>query len=555
MMKIDKSIIEAYAAENALNYGKAQTGTVLGKIISENPELKEDVKGLMVEIQSIVSDVNKKNRTELESLAKTARPKKIKEKHGGLPDLLNVGEKVVLRFAPNPSGPLHIGHARTAILNDAYAKKYDGSLILRVEDTDPKRVDIDAYAMIEEDLKWLGVVWNKKVIQSKRLSIYKDIAYRLLKRGNAYICSCGQEKFKGFKDNGVPCPCREKSVEETLMRWDKMRSGDAMNYAVMLKTDITHKNPAMRDFPLMRPIEVEHPSTHKKWDVYPLMNFSVVVDDHFLELTHVIRGKDHIVNTERQLFIYKYLNWKPPEFIHNGLMRMHDTNLKTSIIKQGVSDGTYDGWDDVRLGTLSALRRRGIQSDAIRNMFVSMGCAEVDVTFKWENLYAENKKLIEKDANRYFFIPDPVEMWVRGLPKELERVKLPLHPDEDRGMRTINIKRDGDETRFFIAKSDAELKKGENIRLKNLCNVRIDETMPLKASYLETKDLKVDKKIQWLPEEVIGCELMSPDGRVAGFCEENCKNLHAGDVIQFERIGFVRVDDAGNEIICYFAHR
>jgi glutamyl-tRNA synthetase len=299
-----------------------------------------------------------------------------------------------------------------------------------------------------------------------------------------------------------------------------------------------------------------HPLTGKDFDVYPLMNFSVTIDDHLLGLTHVLRGKDHIMNTERQRFIYEYLGWTPPEIIHHGLLDIVGVELSKSVIKKEIADGKYTGWDDPRLGTLKAIKKRGIEPDAIRSIMKMIGIGEVDSTFDWKNLYAENRKIIEPKANRYFFVPDPEEMWVSGMPKEPIVIRVPLHLDHpERGYRDIKLKIEKDATRIFIAKKDADkLRKGDEIRLKNFCNLKIDEHEPLKASYIEAKNLKVPI-IQWLPKEVLGCEVLGPEGKVAGFCEMACKELTPGTILQFERFGFCKIASIeGNDVICYYTH-
>jgi glutamyl-tRNA synthetase len=323
-----------------------------------------------------------------------------------------------------------------------------------------------------------------------------------------------------------------------------------------LKTDIKHKNPALRDFPIMRVTKEYHPHTGSSWDLYPLMNFSVTIDDHLMGMTHVLRGKDHIVNTQRQLFIYDYLGWTPPEFIHNGLLNVEGVNLSTSAMKSGIEKGEYSGWADPKLGTIRALKRRGFEPEAIRNIMKSIGIGDADVKFEWSNLYAENRKLIEAKANRYFFVPDPEEVWIKGVPEHADVIRMPLHPDHPkRGYRDLILSKDNGTTKVFIAKKDAaELKKGNVIRLKNFCNVQIDEVRPVMARFLEEKDTNVPI-IQWLPEDVIGCEVIGPDKKTAGFCEVDAKHLDHGDIIQFERFGFCRVHEVeGNNIICYFAH-
>jgi len=547
-------IIKRHAVENAITYGKADAKSVLGKVLAEDPSLRKEATETLKKVEKIVADINKMSKEEL-AAALQSREKPAATRRGLLPDLPNVKGPVVMRFAPNPSGYLHIGHARTAIMNDEYAKKYGGKFILRLEDTDPARIDKDAYRTIEEDLKWLGITIHEIVIQSARLAIYRDFAIRLIEQGNAYVCSCGQKKFKEFKDAGKECPCRRNSVEKNLELWDNMLKGD--NRLVLnIKTDMKQKNPALRDFPIMRVAKDRHPLTGRECDVYPLMNFSVTIDDHLLGVTHVLRGKDHIVNTERQKFLYDYLKWKPPEIIHHGLLNIVGVELSKSVIKQAIDEGRYDDWSDPRLGTLRALRKRGIEPEAIRAIMKMIGIGDVDATFDWKNLYAENKKIIESKANRYFFVPDPVEVWISGLPDEADVIRVPLHLGyPQRGYRDIVVKKTKGTAKIFIPEKDAEkLRKGDIIRLKNFCNIQIDEARPLKAHYLAGKDTKVPI-IQWLPEENMGCEVIGPDKRTAGFCEIDCKNLDSGDIIQFERFGFCKVSQIdGNDLICYFAH-
>ena len=164
-------VIRKHAIKNALDFGKADKKAVLGKVLAESPELRDKVGEILPLIEQIVAEVNAMPKEQLEKDVKQFEYIAKKEKKVGLPELENPGD-VVLRFAPNPSGPLHLGHARAAVLNDEYAKQYKGKLVLRMEDTDPSRVDPDAYKMIEEDLEWLGVVSHELVIQSERLEIY-----------------------------------------------------------------------------------------------------------------------------------------------------------------------------------------------------------------------------------------------------------------------------------------------------------------------------------------------------------------------------------------------
>ncbi|MEE8403682.1 MAG: glutamate--tRNA ligase, partial [Candidatus Hydrothermarchaeaceae archaeon] len=396
-------VIRKHAVKNAVDFGKADKKAVLGKVLAESPELRDRVREILPLIEKIVAEVNAVSMEQLGVEVKKFEFAKKKEKRTGLLELKNT-ENVVLRFAPNPSGPLHLGHSRAAVLNDEYAKRYKGKLILRIEDTDPSRVDPDAYDMIDEDLEWLGVTCHEKVIQSERLGIYYGYCEKLVERGNAYVCTCESVTFRKLRIDGIACACRKNSAQENIEKYKKMftdyREGEAV---VRLKTDLGLKDPSLRDFPLMRISEHPHPRA-KGRRVYPLMNFAVTVDDHLTGLTHVLRGKDHIPNIKKQGFIYDYFGWTPPEYIHYGRVKIEELALSTSKTKEGIEKGEYSGWDDVRLGTLRAMAKRGIRPEAIRKAMIEVGTKRSDIRFSWKNLYAYNRELIERDANRYFFV-------------------------------------------------------------------------------------------------------------------------------------------------------
>jgi len=215
-----EELIKKQALINAAKHGgKAQPGAVIGMIMANHPEYRKQAKDVSRLAGQIVGQVNSMSpeaqSEELETLGGFVEEKKV-EKVKGLADLPDVDGEVVLRFAPNPSGPLHIGHARAAVLNQEYRKRYNGKLILRVEDTDPRRVDPEAYQMIPEDLKWMGVEWDEQIIQSDRMEIYYQHAEELIRSGGAYMCTCPGDVFKELKDSSKPCLHRDASVEENL---------------------------------------------------------------------------------------------------------------------------------------------------------------------------------------------------------------------------------------------------------------------------------------------------------------------------------------------------
>lgn len=553
-----KDLAYKYALQNAVKHkGTAQNGAVIGLIMSSHPEFRKEAKEVSKTVGQIVAKINAMNfedqSEELDKLGGlVVEEKKVEEK--GLAELPDVKGEVILRFAPNPSGPLHIGHARAAILNNEYVKKYGGKLILRIEDTDPRRVYPDAYHMIEEDLDWMDVKIAEKFIQSDRIPIYYKYAEKLIELGCAYMCTCEGGAFKNLKDQSKACPCRDNGIEENLKLWKEMENMNEGDAVLRVKTDIEHKNPAIRDFPAMRIVEAEHPRTGSKYKIYPMMNFSVVIDDHLMGMTHVLRGKDHLANSEKQKYIYEHFGWDIPQFIHYGRLKMDDVALSTSKAKEGIENGTYSGWDDPRLGTIRAIARRGIMKEALEELMNEIGVKIADSTVSWKKIYGLNRTILEEVANRYFFIWNPEKVEIENLPDSAKRiVERPLHPDFlDRGNREIPF--DGS---IYLVKDD--IKENRVLRLMDAANITFENE---KAIYHSTsfEDAREEgaQIIHWIPaSDNIEAEVVMPDASIIkGLAEPSCKNLKVGDIVQLERFGFARLDEIKDDkLIFYFAHK
>ncbi len=553
-----EEVVYKHALMNAVKHkGSASPKAVMGSIMSQEAELRSRAKEIGPLSAKIVAKVNElskeEQQAEMDKLGLEIHEKKQVKKEG-LDELPGSHDNVVMRFAPNPSGPLHIGHARAAVPNGEYVKKYGGKFILRIEDTDPKRVYPPAYDMIQEDLKWLGIEPDEVYFQSDRFEIYYKYAEELIKRGAAYMCTCDGGEFKKLKDNCQPCPHRNQSVEENLKLWEQFPSMEAGSAVLRIKTDINHKNPAIRDWVAFRIVDEEHPRLGKKYRVYPMMNFSVSVDDYLMGMTHVLRGKDHLANSEKQKYLYKHMGWDTPEFIHYGRLKMEDIPLSTSKAKEGIESGKYSSWTDPRLGTLRAIARRGIQPEAIWNLMVEIGVKMSDSAVSWKKIYGLNRNVIEDKANRYFFVKNPVKIDVEDCPEEFSNFTLEkeLHPDfPERGNRTLDFNGS-----VYI---DGDDFKDGHIRLMDLINIDIDNgTVKFNsASFEDARKIKA-RIIQFVPtEEAIKAEVVMDDASVVeGFCEKDCKNLEVDDVIQFERFGFVRLDEIKDDkLVFYYAHK
>lgn len=534
--------IRKQALKNAFDHkGKSSTGAVMSKILGQFPEYRTKAKELAATISEIVSEVNSLLPEELESVVQKEFPEflvkeKVVQEHR-LPDLRNVKGKVVMRMAPSPSGPLHVGHSRLAILNDEYVKRYGGELILRIEDTNPSNIDPIAYEQIPRDLEWLGVNSTSVVIQSERMEIYYDEARKLINGGYAYVCTCPTEEFKNKLSKSIACPHREISSQENMENFESILGGSFKpgEAVLVVKTDLKHPNPAVRDWIAFRISDVEHPRQGKKYRFYPMMNFGVAVDDHLLGLTHVIRGKDHINNTERQKYIFKYNNWELPEYYHYGLVDFPNVILKTSTIKKGIREGLYSGWDDIRLGSLLTFRKRGFSPETFRRYWIESGMREIDSEFSVEIFNSMNKDIIDKSTRRLFFVTEPAEIKLSGA-YDLHAT-LNNHPSNtELGTREYDL---GDEPTIYVTSSDwNNLKEGETVRLKDLCNI---EKKGDKAVFVSAQPSGERVKIiHWSPQGGSEFSVYRTDGSIDRGIIEPHANGYRG-LAQLERYAFVNI--------------
>ncbi|OYT43643.1 MAG: glutamate--tRNA ligase [Candidatus Aenigmarchaeota archaeon ex4484_56] len=550
---MDKKLLLRYILDNSTKHGgEPNIDSVIGKLLSDMPELKKDINELKKNLKILTEEVNYMSIDEQKNkLDELGGPivRKHKEKQEMIP-LLKVKHDFVVRFAPNPVGPLHIGNARQAIVNWLYRNLYKGVYILRYDDTDPKnKVPMkEAYKWILEDLEWLKIKPDKIYYSSKRLNIYYEYFLKLLKMGKGYICTCDKEEFKKLREKKKACPCRDLSIRSQINRWNKMLEHKFKeNEAVArVKTDLEDKNVSVRDWPAFRIIdEPKHPLVKNKY-VWPLLDFASAIDDHLMNVTHIIRGIDLQLSKNKQLYLYNYFKWKYPIIKLQGKFSAEGTELSKSKIKDGIKNGVYSGWDDVRLMTIRALKRRGIYPEAIINLIKEIGPKIRDVTISISHLESFNRKILDPIANRYFFVKNPVMIKVINPPPE-RTIKLPLHPDyPDRGMRSLQIGKV-----FYISKEDFENYRGKIVRLIGLYNIRLDTN----AQFMG-KQILPYPKIQWTPQSKVDMKILMPDNTIIrGYAEINITKLKPKDRIQLQRFGFVYLDVVKEDYIYgYYIH-
>ena len=555
--KETEEVILKYALQNAIFYkGRANKDAVLGKVMASEPELRLRVKFVRKIIEKTLKSVNKmsfeKQKQMLENIAPDLMEKKV-EKQKTLPDipLARMG-KVVTRFAPSPTGPLNISQLlRAAMINFLYAKKYDGKFILRFEDTDAKKIAPEYYEWIKQDLKFVGIKWDKLIVQSKNMKSYYKTAEKLIKEGKFYVCLCPAQKLSSFKKEKKACPHRRNDTAKNLEIWKKMlkggfREGQAV---VRLKTSMLDKNPALRDPIMLRVLNQFHPLVEDKYIVWPLYNYANSLDDYSAGITHVFRGKEHEHNTTIQRKIYELLGWQAPVFINFGMIHLPGEKIHTRDIKNGIQKGTYSGWDDPRLHTVRALLRRGFHPEAFRQYAIQVGLTKTDINLNWQNLETFNRKVLDPIANRYMIIIDPMKISIEGLPLNISSVRQPYHPDfPKRGSKTLPL----NHKKIYISKQDYDNLRNKEFRLKGLGNFLLKRGT---AQYTDNRLEKKMQKIQWVSEPNIKINLIKKGRALKGIAEPSLHELDEGEVIQMERLGFGRIDHKlDKEITIYFAH-
>ena len=543
--------VRKYAMQNTLEYnGQGQSGSVLGRLLGERADLRPHAKSLRSLVEKEVQSANQMAQNQgLESvreLLAASNPEALErqkqQKRVGLKPLPNAIEgEVILRFAPNPNGPLTIGHSRGVVINSEFASMYSGKVVLRFDDTDTrvKPPLPDAYNWIEDEYEWLvGRPADVIIRASERMPVYLDYARKMLEGGFGYVCRCPASNFKSLRDNSTACDCRENSIDVNILDWNAMNDGtiNEGDAVVRVKTDLDLPNPALRDWPALRIQHAPHPMVGELYKVWPLLDFQSAVEDHLQGVTHIVRGKDLMDSTRKQTLLYQHFGWKYPETLYWGRVKVHEFGgFSTSGMREDINQGKFNGWDDSRLPTISALRRRGFQSQAIREFWLDLGLTQKDISISMQNIESINSTIIDSNSERRSFIRNPQNL--RLDPNGFEvpnKLQLLRHPDEKiDGFREWKITDD-----FLIEKDDY----ADEIRLKDFADVAIDDNLATINSFERTDKRAI---IHWLPinHSREAC-LITPsnDGfkTEEGFIENI--DLVEGMILQLERVGFARIE-------------
>jgi glutamyl-tRNA synthetase len=542
--------------ENAVDHdGAPHASAVMARLLATDPSLRPHAEELRSLVAQAVADVEGLPPAELEdrlvSLGgrEPARAPVEKSAGGEFPELPNaVDGHVVMRMAPFPNGVLHIGHGRLLYVHQHYRERYRGKILLVFDDTigsEEKRVETEFFDLIQEDCALAGVRPDAVYYKSDRIESHYPWARRVIDRGGAYVCTCPAELLRENRAHGIECAQRTQTPGETTDAWQKMLDGGySPGEAVLrLRTDMHDPDPAFRDRVLFRISDVDHPRVGRKYRVWPLLEFSWAVDDVELGVTHVLRGKELVIEDRMQRFVWDLLGVQGPPFLHWGLLRVREAKVAKSKANRDVRSGLYDGWADPRTWSLRSLDRRGISMEALRTFILSFGLSLADIDVAAETLYAENRKRIDATTVRRAFVPDPVRVDVEGYPFDLARVPLPNHPERaERGTREVRAG-----PSFYLPRRDVIAHPGEEVRLKDLVNVRLPETIPsegpVRAAFTSRENRRL-ARLQWVSVDgAVAVDVLGVDGtHSTGLAETELASARPRDVLQFERVGFVRVD-------------
>jgi len=559
-----------YALQNAIQFdGKANVKSVIGKVIGVLQKKGANPRDIIPIVTYVVKEVNELQMemqiSELKKTAPNLLKKENKERDFSLPKLPD-GEKgkVVTRFPPEPNGYLHIGHAKAAVFDYEYARKYDGKFILRFDDTNPGNAHLEFYDAQKQDLQWLGIEWDEEYCTSNNLEKHYKLAEQLINQGDAYICNCPPNVVKDGRAHGKECGCRHNLPGKNIDLWKNMFSPTLDNVILRLKGDITSDNTAMRDPTLFRIIDKPHPLHGDKYRVWPTYDFAGAVEDSISGVTHPFRTKEYELRDECYFYLLDLLELRKPHLLEFARLSIEGMPVSKRKIKPLIEDGSVSGYNDIRLPTLRGLEKRGILPEAIKQFVLTQGISKVESSVTFGLVEAANRKILDPVTKRFFFVTSPVKLVVENAP-ELEK-SINLHPKNKKlGSRAIKTG-----NTFYVPDKDIEkMKIGEVFRLKDLFNVEIKEKNDIiLAKYIGEELISDSAKIQWTTDDHIKMDIFIPLSlykedkynpsslkRVWGFAEKAVSSIKTGEIIQFERFGYVRIENTRNSIVGFFTHR
>lgn len=559
-----REIAKKFALKNALDYGKAEAGAVLNKVLAAEPRMRSEIRDLSVLVGEVVQEVNKMGRGDLvkafgEYQKEFEKKDREKDERSAKPRMELEGAvvgKFSTRFPPEPNGYLQIGHAKIAWLEREFADIYKGTVALYFDDTNPEKEKQEYVDAIKKDLEWLGLGFEREYYASDHIEKSYAYADKLVGDRNAYVCTCDIEKIKKMRFESKECEHRKQSKSENAGLLKKMLDGGFKDgeAVLRLRLDVKAENTTMRDPVILRIIRHEHYRQGKKYVVWPTYDFNTPIVDSLEGITDAIRSKEYELRDELDMKILDLIGLRKPRIRSIARLEIKDNITSKRKTNELIEKGRLWGYDDPRLVTIAGLRRRGVQPQAIKEFVLRFGMSKTNSWVGIDMLLAENRKVIDDIAKRLFMVREPVELRIEGVPRDYKKVSLRLHPSKDLGTRDCVVS-----DRLLISGSDAKtLKEGTTFRLKDLFNVEVKKMggKGIGARFIGNESIDAPK-FQWVDGvRNVKCKLISIGPLLVndkfneksmstsdGYAEDYVNNLQKEEIVQFERVGFFKLDD------------
>ncbi|XP_062427786.1 bifunctional glutamate/proline--tRNA ligase isoform X5 [Rhea pennata] len=492
--------------------------------------------------------------------------------------------KVIVRFPPEASGYLHIGHAKAALLNQHYQVNFKGKLIMRFDDTNPEKEKEDFEKVILEDVAMLHIKPDQFTYTSDHFETIMKYAEKLIQEGKAYVDDTPAEQMKVEREQRIESKHRNNCVEKNLQMWEEMKKGTEYGQTCCLraKIDMSSNNGCMRDPTLYRCKNQPHPRTGSTYKVYPTYDFACPIVDSIEGVTHALRTTEYHDRDEQFYWIIEALGIRKPYIWEYSRLNLNNTVLSKRKLTWFVNEGLVDGWDDPRFPTVRGVLRRGMTVEGLKQFIAAQGSSRSVVNMEWDKIWSFNKKLraickkvIDPVAPRYTALLKDAVVPVTVPEAQEEMKEVAKHPkNADVGLKPVWYG-----SRVLIEGADAEtLAEGEVVTFINWGNIIITKinrnssgkivSIDAKLN-LENKEFKKTTKITWLAEtprapliptvcvsyeHLITKPVLSKDEDFKQYINRNSKQeelmlgdpclreLKKGDIIQLQRRGFFICD-------------
>ena len=399
-------------------------------------------------------------------------------------------KEIITRFPPEPNGYLHIGHAKSILLNFGLAEEFKGKTNLRFDDTNPVKEDTEYVESIKADVEWLGVKWSELLFASDYFEEMYNRAVLLIKKGKAYVCDLTPEEAKEYRGNltepGKNSPYRDRSVEENLDLFERMRNGEFADGEKVLraKIDMSSPNMNMRDPIIYRIAHASHHNTGDKWCIYPMYDFAHPIEDALEGITHSICTLEFEAHRPLYDWVVEECEMEAkPRQIEFARLNMTNTVMSKRKLKQLVDEAVVDGWDDPRIPTISGLRRRGYTPEAIRNFCREIGVAKADSVIDSQMLDFFLREDLQPKAPLRMAVLKPIKLVITNYPEgQSELLEIENNAkDPEKGTRMVPFSRE-----LYIEEEDFmenpvpkyfRLYPGNEVRLKGAYFVKCTDVI------------------------------------------------------------------------------